>query len=344
MSGFLSSLLSYFGNFGAGSVSAAASATPAPTLITAPGSNLEFNLVWDSSVGGAGSNEAPFMTAVEDAAQFFAKNFTAPSPEVVTLHVGYGEVAGTTLPFGALSASSSEGDYVSYATLANALTNVNQNSSDALIKNYTLGLPSSDPTGQATASNPNPKDFFVPYAEEKALGLPIGTSGYQTAVDGWIGLAKNSFFTRMDYTDDPLLNKTGSMPHGGYDAVGAAAHEIGEVLGRIAGLGTSLQPGTGATWTALDLARFTANGVRDLTTNAGYFSLDNGATNLGTFNSSFGGDAGDWANGAYDAFGAYSHTGHYSPVSATDLLETAALGFTLTPTGLANASNPTRVV
>jgi hypothetical protein len=334
--------MSGFGIGSAGSTSLS-TATPAPTLITVTGSNLEFNLIWDSSVGGAGSNEAGFMTAVEDAAQFFARNLTTQNVEVVNLHVGYGEVAGTTLPFGALSASSSEGDYVSYATLADALRNVNGNSPDSLIKNFSLGLPSSDPTGQASASNPNPNDFFVSYAEEKALGMQIGTSGYQTAIDGWIGLAKNSLFTKMNYTDDPLLNKTGSMPHGGYDAVGAAAHEIDEVLGRIAGLGTSLQSGTGATWTALDLSRYSSSSVRDLTTKGGYFSLDGGLTNLGAYNSSAG-DAGDWAYGAHDAYGAYSHSGYYSPVSATDLLQTATLGFTLTSTGLADVSSPLRVV
>jgi hypothetical protein len=303
------------------------------------GSNLEFNLEWDASVGGAGSNEAGFMAAVVDAAQFFAKNLTTPSSEIVNLHVGYGEVAGTTMPFGALSASSDEGDYVSYATLAAALQKADGSSTDLLLSNYASKLPSSDPTGQASGS----KDFFVSYAEEKALGLPVGTSGYQTAIDGWIGLAKNNFFTKMNYSADPLLNKTGSMPQGGYDAVGAAAHEIAEVLGRIAGLGTSLQSGTGATWTALDLARYTGNGARDLTTKAGYFSLDGGQTNLGTYNSSAG-DAGDWASGAYDAYGAYSHSGYYSPVSATDLLETAALGFGLTTAGLAAAGTPSKVV
>jgi hypothetical protein len=317
--------------------SRSATTTPAPTLIWAQGSNLEFNLIWDSSVGGAGSNEAGFMSAVENAASFFARNFTTktPSPDVVNLHVGYGEVAGTTLPFGALSASSDEGDYVSYATLADALRTAYGNSPSALIRNLATGLPGSDPTGQAT----NPKDFFVSYAEEKALGLTIGTSGYQTAIDGWIGLAKNSFFTKMNYTDDTTLNKTGAMPHSGYDATAAAAHEIGEVLGRIAGLGTSLQAGTGATWTALDLSRYSSPGVRDLTAKSGYFSLDGGTTNLGSYNTSAG-DAGDWASGAYDAYGAYSHSGYYSPVSVTDLLQTASLGYTLT----ANVGSPSRVV
>jgi len=315
--------------------------TPAPTIVhSTTGGNLTFNLIWDSSVGSAGSSEAGFMTAVEDAALFYANNFTAPNSVVINLKVGYGEVAGSTLPFGALSASSSEGDYVSYATLKTALQAVNDSSLNSLVSAFTAGLPGSDPTGQAATS----KDFFVTYAEEKALGLPIGTSGYQTAIDGWIGIAKNSFFTPMDYTDDASLNKTGSMPTKGYDAVGAAAHEISEVMSRISGLGTSLQAGTGATWTALDLARYSSSGTRDLTTKTGYFSLDNGATNLGTYNSSTG-DAGDWASSAYDSFG-FSHAGYYSPVSSTDILETSVLGFGLTPTAqnYLTAHPPTKVV
>lgn len=301
--------------------------TPSPTLVhSTTGGNLTFNLIWDSSVGGAGSSEAGFMTAVENAALFYANNFTAPNLAVINLHVGYGEVAGTTLPFGALSASSSEGDYVSYATLVAALHAVNDSSLNSLVSSYTAGLPGSDPTGQPTTS----RDFFVSYAEEKALGLPIGTSGYQTAIDGWIGIAKNSRLTPMDYTDDASLNMTGAMPANKYDAVSAAAHEISEVMGRISGLGTSLQAGTGATWTALDLARYSSVGSRDLTAKSGYFSLDNGATNLGTYNSSAG-DAGDWASSAYDSFG-FAHAGVYSPVSSTDLVETAILGYQLTTT------------
>ncbi len=314
--------------------------TPAPTIVhSITGGNLSFNLIWDSSVGSAGSSEGGFMTAVEDAALFYANNFTAPNQAVINLHVGYGEVAGSNLPFGALSASSSEGDYVSYATLVTALQAVNDSSSDSLVSSFTAGLPSSDPTGQSTAS----KDFFVSYAEEKALGLPIGTSGYQTAIDGWIGIAKNSRLTPMDYTDDASLNMTGAMPTNSYDAVSAAAHEISEVMGRISGLGTSLQAGTGATWTALDLARYSSVGSRDLTTKSGYFSLDNGTTNLGAYNSSTG-DAGDWSSNVYDSYG-FAHAGYYSPVSSTDLVEDAILGYQLTPTALSYlTANPPSIV
>jgi len=318
--------------FGSSStVMAAAATAPAPTLVTSAGSNLEFNLIWDSSVASAPSG---FESAWISAATFIEKNLTTlgASPIVFNLHVGYGEVAGQTIPFGALSASSTEGDYVSYDTLASALRSVYGASTYSEVYNATIA--GTDPTGQASGS----KEFFVPYAEEMALGLRIGTSGYQTAIEGWVGMAKNSFFTKLDYTSDASLTKTGKMPSSStYDAVAAAAHEITEVMGRISGLGTSLQPGTGATWTALDLFRYSGSNTPALSSKTGYFSVDHGATNLGTYNSSTG-DAGDWASSAYDSFG-FAHKGYYSPVSSTDVLETAMLGYTLTPTAVNNLNS-----
>jgi hypothetical protein len=167
--------------------------------------------------------------------------------------------------------------------------------------------------------------------------LPIGASGYQTAVDGWVGMATNNVFTKFDYTSDSSLTRSGKLPSANtYDAVGVAAHELAEVMGRMSGLGTVLQAGTGPTWTALDLFRFTGANSADYTIKTGYFSVDNGVTNLATFNSSTG-DSADWAASAYDSFG-FGHAGYYSPVSSTDILEMGMLGYNLTPTGL-NALN-----
>ena len=62
---------------------------------------------------------------------------------------------------------------------------------------------------------------------------------------------------------------------------------------------------------------------------------------LGNYQSGlFGGDHGDWNTSTPgDAFGPFA-TGQNQPMSATDILETATLGFQLTSTGLANAANP----
>jgi hypothetical protein len=316
---------------------AVAAAAPAPTLVTTAGSNLEFNLIWDSSVANA---PAAFQSAIVAAASFLTKTYTTrnASPTIINLAVGYGETHGTTIPLGALSSSSAEGDYHTYAELQASLQPVLSASGFAGVAN--APLPASDPTGQPSTA----RDFFLSYAEEKALGLPIGTSGYQTAIDGWIGLSASNFLVKWDYTDT-TLTKTGKMAsRSTYDAVGQAVHEMTEVMGRISGLGTSLQAGTGATWTATDLFRFSASGTRAISSRTGYFSYDNGVTNKGTFNSSTG-DAGDWASAAYDSFG-FGHAGYYAPVSSTDIVETALLGYTLTPDAISrlNASPPTRVV
>lgn len=333
-----------------GAQSAAASVVaPPPTFVSSPTSALEFKLVWDASVAGAGASEAPFMNAVENAAQYYANNFSSVSPSytpanalLVTIDVGYGEVMGSSLPFGAVSASSDNGDFISYNAYYNALraaVAVNP-SPDPLLNAYVANhLPTPAQFTTATGKDPNATNMFVTYAEEKSLGItPAYTYGQP---DGWIGIAKNStgfFGTPMNYTADANLNVTGAIS--GYDAVGAAAHEISEVLGRVGGLGATLVSGTGATWTPLDLSRYTGSGALDLTTKKGYFSVDGGATDLANYNTSYG-DSGDWASSSptYDSYGFYSKN-HSAPISATDLLEVASLGFQLTTTGNANAGSP----
>jgi hypothetical protein len=343
----------------------------AGVLVSYTGSNLEFQLNWDSSVTKASSLiQSNFKYAWETAAEFLEKNFstqatsetnaqthaTTTGPIVINVNVGYGEVAGSSSPFlfgGALGASSTEGDYLSFGTLSGALQSVYSASGNAQI--HGISLPSTDPTGHG------PNEFFVPYAEEKALGLPFGSSGYQTAVDGWVGMAKYSSTGgfgsfNFDYTTDANLagsqgntNLTSSkisLPSSSsYDAIGVAAHELTEVMGRISALGTSLQTylGNGTTraptnqYTALDLFRYN-NGHSTLTSGTGdYFSVDGGATHLGTYNSSTG-DKADWASNYYDSMG-FGHAGYYMPVSSTGVLEMATLGYTLSSAGVTDLTS-----
>ena len=141
-------------------------------------------------------------------------------------------------------------------------------------------------------------------------------------MDGFIGLIAGS---SLYYPANG-----GSIGSGQYDAVGAAAHEISEVMGRIGMEGQSLGSYT-KVYTPLDLFRYTAQGALDVTPAAAYFSANGGATNLQNYNNpSNGGDAADWATSpattkdAYDAFGT---PGASENVTATDLLEVAVLGF-----------------
>jgi hypothetical protein len=69
-------------------------------------------------------------------------------------------------------------------------------------------------------------------------------------------------------------------------------------------------------------------------TQAGYFSVGAGATNLNNFNTSTGLDFGDWAHSAgSDAFRAAGGSGVVNPVTATDLRKMDILGYRLAPSG-----------
>ena len=324
---------------------ASAATAPAPTTITATGSNLSFDLIWDSSVAGA---PAGFMTAVEDTAEFYAENFTTPKATTVEIDVGWGEVMGSTIPASAVSASSDNGDFLSYNTIYAALK-AEPSSGNSLLNTYFGSeIPTPAQFQTATGKNPSTADFFVTYSEEQALGLT--PKYYYGEPDGWIGLSSGVTWNYQDTS----LSATGANS-GGYDAVAAAASEIGEVLGRIAGLGQTLGLGKGAVYTLLDLSRYSVSkNARDFSSStAGYFSVTNGAAaegvpaNLGTYQTPgflTAADLGDWktSSSVHDAFG-YFTSGYNQPMSATDVLETATLGFQLTSNGVASAKSPTFV-
>jgi hypothetical protein len=152
-------------------------------------------------------------------------------------------------------------------------------------------------------------------AEAEALGLY--SSGGSPDIDGYVGL---SSLYPINYST------TGTAVSGQYGAVSALEHEISEVMGRTESLGTYVGSGD---YTPLDLFRYASAGVPAVTPGAGYFSLDQGTTNLAPFNDPrSGGDAGDWDSSvANDAFGAALGAGTVNPVSAVDLAVMNVLGY-----------------
>src|SRR5690242_15473183 len=74
--------------------------TPTPTLVITPGSNLEFKLIWDSSVANLGPNETAFMNAMTNAAKYYETLFTTPQTEIINIKVGWGEINSQSLPSG----------------------------------------------------------------------------------------------------------------------------------------------------------------------------------------------------------------------------------------------------
>jgi hypothetical protein len=283
----------------------------APTLVGRAG-GLQFNLIWDPSVAYAPSD---FEKGVIAAARHYTRLYS--NDEVLNIAVGYGEINGQSMSSDALGESESYGYETSYNTVASALradasSSPYQASADASLTPF-------NPTGRG--------QFFVTSAEAKTLGL---ASGFSTTIDGYIGL---SSAYPMDYEANVPGNHIGAQQ---YDAVGTAAHEISEVMGRVGSVGYVMGRGV---YAPLDLFRYSTNGGRDVAASTGYFSVDNGATNLGVYNDPrIGADAGDWAEGVIgDSYGE-GYPGLRSPVSHTDIIENAVLGYDMTPRALSATS------
>lgn len=239
-----------------------------------------------------------FRPAIIAAARYYATTYS--DNEMITIDVGYGEVHGLRMGPGDLGESENNGHIVSYSALTAAMQ------SDG----GPLSLAGNAPSGA---------QFYVTNAEAKALGLIDGHAG---GVDGYIGIS-NSL---------PLSYSPGGPSAGSkqYDATAIAEHEIGEVMGRIA------MEGSGGAFTPLDLFDFARPGVLSLSQSGGYFSVDNGVTNLGTFdnNAANGGDLADWATSntppsgsTYDAYDAFTFPGYHGVVTPTDVALNQALGY-----------------
>ena len=235
-----------FGDAGTGSkaslsLTAGGLSAPAPTTVTTSGSALTIKITWDASVASAPS---AFMTGVIAAAQAFEANFN--NAITMSIAVGYGEIAGTSMGAGALGESESYLQLVNYGSLRTALATHN---SDATTAAVLASLPASQPVNG---------NIWLTTAQAKALGLATGSG-----LDGYIGLASSYGFT---YTN------ANGVAANTFDFNGVVSHEIAEVMGRLMLTGGSI--GTYAnSYSLLDLLHYAAPGVRDFSATApGYFS------------------------------------------------------------------------
>jgi hypothetical protein len=275
---------------------AAAVLAGAGVLAAAGGAEaLVINPTYDSSVNSA---PAGFKTAFQSAVSYFDNTFS--NPITVNIGVGWGEVGGSSISAGALGESETYlAGYYSYGQVRNAMIGDAKSPAD---RTAVASLPAADPTGG--------RSELMATSEARALGL----TSYRGS-DGFVGFDKSS-----SWTFNPASRAVG----GEFDFIGVAEHEISEVLGRMADLGTfgGLDP--------LDLFRYSGSNARALSPGNGqYFSINGGATNLDTFNGTGGGDLGDWAGYSLDAFNAAVPPGVMLPLSAADLTEMDVLGYNL---------------
>jgi VCBS repeat-containing protein len=264
---------------------------------------MQINVIYDQNVS---SLPAGFLAAVNYVVNYFDSLFT--NPVTVNIDLGYGEIAGQPLGGGALGESETYLGSFAYSTVTNALKG---NEPSASQKAAYATLPAGSPLSGGTD--------WLATAQEKALGLLSATN---SALDGYVGISSTYPFSYSP-TATPASNQ--------YYLVGTLEHEFSEVLGRISLLGDGI--GGTTSYDIMDLFRFSAPGARQLGTGGpAYFSIDNGSTNLDSWNTNPGGDLGDWAGSAgADANLAFSGSGQLDGFTATDVTLMNVLGWDATP-------------
>ena len=254
------------------------------------------NVSYDASVSTA---PAAFKTDVAAVVAYLASQFS--DNITFDLHVGFGEVHGATMSSGFLGQSFV--NFNSY-TLSQITTALGSDAGTPDDSAAVATLPASDPDPSAS--------WLMTDPQAKALGLISNAS----TVTAWVGFAKPASTFDFDRSDGIDANK--------YDFIGTVAHEITEVMGRFLGANTDFDPNAAPDpfATPLDLFDYSAPHTR-LFARHGYFSFDDGVTNLDPFNILSGANAGDpadWAPGAgNDSFRNNSNPGVYNNISVTDL-------------------------
>ncbi len=293
------------------------SSTTTGSLPVEPASPTPFTITidWDASVASA---PVGFTTDILAAVRYLETQFV--DPVTMTIDVGYDEIAGSAMSSGALGESETFLTSASYASLIGAVQADATTATDASVL---ASLPSTSPIGGAS--------YWVTSAEAEALGLVASN----TSLDGYVGFDAGDGFTYGDTATN------GTVAQGTYDFFATAVHELTEVMGRQMLTGETVG-GPGTSYSLLDLLHYSASGARDLSaTAAGYFSPNGGATNLGQFNIVAGGDSGDWASSVgSNSFDAYSNSGVLNAITANDLTEMDALGWTPATTGGTGPSPP----
>jgi hypothetical protein len=252
---------------------------------------MDIVITWGAHVGSA---PAQFQSTVNRVATFLESLFW--DQVTVNITVDWGFVDGS--PVSSLGASSTFYDTFSYdGAVRAALINDAHTAIDAQSLSSLPNLGAGTPT------------VAIASAAAHALGLTSITS-----VDGYCG-----FDSSVSWDWD---NSNGVTP-GSYDVFGVILHEMTENLGRF-----SFVDGV-STISQQDLFRFSSSGTHQYTTGSpAYFSINNGASNLGNWNTTNGGDYGDWASSVGADMGlAFGSSGVIEPFTTRDVINMDVIGY-----------------
>jgi hypothetical protein len=284
---------------------------------------LTINPVFDASITNL-STAALIINSFNQAAQYFQNTYSDPVTVNINVYFGnQGPFSGGS-PIGGAASFGNDVTNFTYAQIMNSLTTDRKSADDT---NAVASLP---------GSNPLPFNFMLTTAQAKALGQTVtysnsylanryGTQfnpyGATNNVDGWITFDPN--------TNDWFFS-AGGVTATQDDFIGAAEHEISEVLGRVSNLRSTNADPYG---TAFDLFRYTGpnNLNYDPNGNNVWFSINKGTNLLAQFNSGAKGDLHDWSTNTalsdpYDAFGT---NGVVNAITAVDTQTLDVVGWDL---------------
>lgn len=259
---------------------------------------MQFNFTYDANVG------AVAKAAFEDVASLFENHFS----DNVTLNVN---VAFADLGAGGLGRSNFSLNTDTYTDIVNRLTSDASTTDDT---NSVATLPGTDPiTGTHT--------YWLARAAQKSLGI---LSGSDAGNDGSVSFS--DIANRFDY------DRTDGITAGLFDFAGTVSHELTEVMGRALLVGGTINTSPTPTpngYYPLDLFHYSGAGARTFSgSTTGYFSIDDGTTNLADFNTVSGGDFGDWGGSVTnDAYLAFSNSGVVNETTLVDYRVMDILGW-----------------
>lgn len=280
-------------------------------------SEFIINITWEDNVSNAPEG---FKYGVQRAIDCITSRFI--NPITLNLTIGYGNVNGNVLSDTTLGLSQICMSSYLWTQIFNSLTMGSKTTTEIDAIKHLSEIRPVLPTNI----------LWLTQLQAKALHL---YPSRRTVTDGWIGFSSILPFSysNLDSVDNYYVEPNT------YDFVSVCLYEISEVMGRIRFIGENVNESPG--YSLLDLFSFVAPNLR-IFEQGGYFSIDNGYTSLGTWNTI--GKAADWNSSINnDVFNSIIDIGVPHRLSTTDLAMLDIIGYDPIGTAIELPLPPTKI-